>query len=106
MIAATLNGFFGNQTLGISFGTLNCGAGGAAPTAKDYIDANRSALANDIARGQGETLNGLTRLMGCKDHAKAGTTLQQNYSRIFPNNTINAAKVEENIKTTLHGVCG
>ena len=106
IFAATLNGISASQTFGITFGTLNCGAGGAAPTAQAYIDTNRAALATDMARGNGETLQGLTHLMGCKDHAKAGMILQKNYSQIFPTNTVNSASVERSIQNTLKGQCG
>jgi hypothetical protein len=105
IFATTLNGVMGNQTFGISFGTLNCGAGGAAPTAQAYIDTNRAALATDMARGNGETLTGLTQLMGCKNTANAGAILQKNYSRIFPNNAVNSASIEQSVKTVLQGQC-
>src|ERR1700730_5797759 len=67
VIAATTNDFLGNQTFGITTGTLNCGAAATAAGAKVFIDANREALAKDMARGSGETIVTLTSLTGCKD---------------------------------------
>jgi hypothetical protein len=106
VVGATLNGVSANQTFGITFGTLNCGSGGAAPTAQAYIDANRESLANDIARGNGEALRGLVNLFGCKDEKQAGALLQKDYSRIFPDNRVNSAQIETSIKTSLQGNCG
>ena len=56
-LGATTNGLSGTQTFGITSGTSNCeldGVGGQAQTV--FIQANRVALANDIARGNGATL--------------------------------------------------
>jgi hypothetical protein len=106
VVGVTLNGISANQTFGITSGTLNCGSGGAAPTAQAYIDANRESLATDIARGNGESLRGLVNLFGCKDVKHAGTALQKDYSRIFPDNRVNSAQIEKSIKTSLQGNCG
>jgi hypothetical protein len=106
VVGVTLNDISTNQTFGITSGTLNCGSGGAAPTAQAYIDANRESLANDIARGNGESLRGLVNLFGCKNEKQAGATLQKDYSRIFPDNRVNSAQIEKSIKTSLQGNCG
>ena len=103
VLAATTNGTFASQTFGITSGTLNCGGGGAAPTTQAYIEANRASLANDIARGNGETLNGLTQLMGCQGNV--GDLLQKNYKSIFPTAKANPTEIEASIKNTLQGRC-
>ena len=103
IFAATTNGTSASQTFGITSGTSNCGGGGAAPTAQAYIEANRASLATDIARGNGETLNGLTQMMGCKGNV--GNLLQKNYKTIFPSAKANAAQIETSIKNTLQGHC-
>ncbi len=105
VFAATTNGTFASQTFGITSGTSNCGGGGAAPTVKAYIEANRESLANDISRGKGETLNNLTQLMGCTKTQEVGTVLQKNYKKIFPTIQVNAAEIETSIKTTVQGSC-
>jgi len=106
IFAATTNNASGSQTSGIFSGTSNCGGGGAAPTVKAYIEANREALANDISRGNGETLGNLTHLMGCtKDTHTVGPILQKNYQKIFPTTKVSATEIETSIKTTLQGNC-
>ncbi len=102
VFAATTNGFFGNQTLGITFGTLNCGEGALDTVgARVFIEANREALAKDIARGSGETLSSLSALAGCADDAAVGATLQQHYTAIFPDQSVPADAVSDAIMTTL-----
>lgn len=107
VFAATSNASSGSQLFGITTGTSNCGTGGAAPSVQSYIESNRAALANDIARGNGETLTGLVKMIGCKNVSKAGTALQSNYESIFPaQKQVGSAQVEQAIKSSLQGNCG
>lgn len=90
ILAATTNGTFGSQTFGITFGTSNCGKAGALVMnnqINDYIAANKSVLATEIARGEGETLNGLASMLEVKDHAAYAKTLKTNYANLFPKNS-------------------
>lgn len=85
VFAATTNGLFGTQTFGITSGTSNCDEPAAgAEGARAFVETNRVALAKDIARGQGETIAALTRLGGCAEASRVGMSLQQRFTRIFP----------------------
>lgn len=101
VFAATTNGSSGSQTFGITFGTSNCGGGGAAPTVKAFIEANREALSNDISRGKGEALTNLTQLMGCTKTDEVGPVLQKNFKKIFPTAKVSPTEIETTIKSTL-----
>ena len=101
IFAATTNGISANQLFGITTGTLNCGGGGSSPTALNYIEANKAVLANDIARGQGETLAGLSEVMGCQSSKDLGAQLQKNYNNIFPSQAVEAQAVESSIKNVI-----
>lgn len=81
VFAATTNGTSGSQTFGISSGTSNCGSGGKTPT--QFIEANKSALNNDIARGEGDTLAALSEIYGCSEAASLNNVLKTNYKQIF-----------------------
>ncbi len=83
IFAATTNGFAGNQTFGISSGTLNCGESGRVANAEQFIDVNKVSLQNDLARGQGETLSALSNVLDCKN-ADFANMMKQNYSQSFP----------------------
>ena len=82
VLAATTNGSSGNQTFGMSTGTLGCeDAAKASVASVSFIEDNRMALANDIARGEGETLDAYLKLIKAE---KANTqALRKNYKRIF-----------------------
>ena len=79
--AVTTNGTSGSQTFGITSGTSNCGSGGKSTEA--FIEANKVALSNDVARGQGETLNTLAEMMGVKNADAFAKKLQSQYNEIF-----------------------
>src|SRR5262245_9665844 len=80
VLAATTNGTFGTQTFGITTGTSNCeDTKASAESTKAFVQANREAVAKDIARGSGETISSLTNLAGCTDAGKVGATLQKEF---------------------------
>lgn len=85
---ATTNGTSGNQTFGISSGTLDCEQPAkfvANERLKEFSGANLDSLARDISMGQGETLNTLAELMDIQvdDRARFATNLQANFDQIF-----------------------
>jgi hypothetical protein len=85
VLAATTNASFGTQTFGITSGTSNCGASKrGAGAARAFVEANRPALARDIARGGGETISSLTQIAACADAAQVGAHLQRRFADIFP----------------------
>ena len=87
IFAATTNGTFGSQTFGISTGTSNCS--GLGDSATQFIESNKTALSNDIARGQGETLASLSQIYGCSSF-ELGKNLRSNFGTLF--NTGSQAK--------------
>ncbi len=98
VFASTTNGTFGSQTFGITSGTSNCGGGGGgAPTARNYVETNREAVAKDISRGNGGTIADLSQLAGCKNPHAVGRTLQKNFKRIFPRAGLKDTEVSANV---------
>jgi hypothetical protein len=102
IIAATLNGILANQTFGITFGTLNCGPSLFAQGTLNFVEANREALAKDVARGEGEAIGALTVINGCADSRAVGAALQARFARIFPSDVASAADVTDAILEALH----
>lgn len=86
VLAATTNGTSGNQTLGMTSGTLGCeSANGPLKMAQAFMDDNMDRLALDSAKGQGESLSALAEVMGIKsqDTAAFNQTMQSNFDTIF-----------------------
>lgn len=98
VFAATTNGTFGNQTFGITSGTSNCAGGsGGSASAKAFVETNRVALARDIARGQGETIDSLSRLAGCRTSSAVGSSLQLRFDQIFTDVAASDGQVSDNV---------
>jgi len=98
IFAATTNGTFGNQTFGITSGTSNCAGGsGGSASARVFVETNRVALAKDIARGQGETIDSLSRLAGCRASGAVGSSLQRRFDQIFTDASASDTQVSANV---------
>ena len=96
ILGASTNVVTGSQSFGITLGTSNCeldGSGGQAQTV--FIKANKVALANDIARGNGTTLASLTRMYGCTNLDAIGSVLQKRYEVIFPSKNTKAPFINQ-----------
>ena len=101
ILAATTNGTFGTQTFGITTGTSNCGTGAMAQGTRNFVEANREALAKDMSRGQGETIGALTWMAGCGNSQAVGAALQQRYSTIIPSETASSQEITDKLLETL-----
>lgn len=98
ILAATTNGTSGNQTFGITSGTLGCQADGVITSKARlsmFMGTNSERLARDMSVGQGESLNVLADLMGVKEQDKAlfFKTTQQHFSVIFSDQNQKASDV-------------
>jgi opacity protein-like surface antigen len=84
VLAATFNGSSGSQTFGMSTGTLNCNVSDSTTVSKiNFIEANKVALATEVAQGQGETLASLATVYGCNNLPVMSSALKVNYETIF-----------------------
>ena len=88
VLAVTTNGTYGNQTFGITSGTLGCQPDGVISSRARlsmFMGTNSARLARDMSVGHGESLNVLADLMGVKEHDKSlfFKTAQANFSTIF-----------------------
>ena len=96
ILAATTNGIFTNQLLGITFGTLGCsGNGKVTAQVVTFTNENTESLARDMAVGQGESLNVLASLLNVKDADKAHffAVTKSNFSQIYSTNNQNSLQV-------------
>ena len=96
ILAATTNGIFTNQLLGITFGTLGCsGNGKVTAQVVTFTNENTESLARDMAVGQGESLNVLASLLNVKDADKAHffAVTKSNFSHIYSTNNQNSLQV-------------
>jgi hypothetical protein len=101
VLAATTNGTSGNQTFGMTSGTLGCeAAGGPLASGVDYfIDENIDLIAMESATGQGETIDALAELIGIEDADKRAfrLSMQTNFDSMFPSDETSSAQVYDAI---------
>lgn len=88
VLGATTNGSFGNQTFGISSGTLGCSSDGvvkAEARVQHFAGANIDQLASEVAAGEGESLNTLASLYNVDgaDRAAFNQVAQAHYGELF-----------------------
>ena len=103
VLAATTNGTSGNETFGMTSGTLGCeAANGPLADAQLFIDQNMDQLAVDAAKGQGETLAALAEVMGVEaaDSAAFNRTVQSNFDSMF-NADATSEVALESLKTAM-----
>lgn len=107
VLAGTTNAT-GMQSIAITIGTSNCDA----PTplkvgqAQAFVEANKVALANDIARGNGETIVGLSKVYGCSNTENFGRDLKSKYSSIFTSSQSKSSEITKNITAVAAESCG
>ncbi len=87
ILMATSNGMFGNQTFGISSGTLGCTNDGKWWSQQKTImfaELNYETLTHEIAQGRGEHLASLATLMGipAERHAVFFALAQERYASL------------------------
>ncbi|MFB9133975.1 DUF3015 domain-containing protein [Vibrio sp. AK197] len=102
VLAATTNGTSGNQTFGITFGTLGCDGTGTIDSAEKlamFIDGNLDNLARDMAKGEGETLATLSEVWGIQgeDQANFAKLAQGNFSDVFKSENVTSKEVFANL---------
>ena len=106
ILAATTNGSFGNQTFGITTGTLGCTSGGLLKTSKErevFTASNFRAIEREAAAGKGEHLAALGALSGYKA-GEFSAFAKANYEKLFPSDKTTPAELLRNIDTAAKGV--
>jgi len=106
VLAVTTNGSTGNQTFGITSGTLGCTDDGVVKSnwkTAMFIDGNKERLARDMSVGSGEALASLAHLLGvdAKEQPAFNELAKANLSRIFPNETVSTDQVIVALRQTL-----
>lgn len=100
VLAATTNGTSGNQTFGITSGTLNCSKPAnfaSNDKLNKFVADNMDELALDISAGKGETLNTVAKLMNVKDSTAFSAKLKSNFANIYANQNVTSSTVIDSI---------
>jgi hypothetical protein len=101
VLAATTNGTSYSQLFGITTGTSNCEEGNGVAKLDSFIESNRVALSDDMARGQGDTLAGLGQILNCSDVDSLSSVLKDNYSSVFTDDSVSTNEIGRHVKSVL-----
>lgn len=109
LVATCLNGICGNQTFGITSGTLGCDKPAKIVSIEimdKYVADNMDNLAVDIAAGEGESLEALAEIAGLDTVKKADfySTLQNNFDNIFMAENVTHKTVVKQITTIIETI--
>jgi hypothetical protein len=101
---STTNATLGNQTFGITSGTLGCSTPGKAVKNEQlnhFVKANMDNLAKDIAQGRGESLDAFAELLQVpvEKRAEFAAKLQGNFAKVFTSDQVVLAEVIDNAVT-------
>lgn len=99
ILAATTNGTFGNQTFGITTGTLGCTSGGLIKASHEravFTASNFRALEKELAAGSGQYSASLAALSGCQA-APFSAFAKANYEKILPSAKTSPAELLNNL---------
>ncbi len=109
LLATCTNGFMGNQTFGISSGTLGCEKAPSIASIKGldiFVADNMDNLAVDMAVGEGEALDALAEIVQMPE-AKRTTffaTLQANFDTIYSSDQVKHQDVVNQISMIIKQV--
>jgi len=100
---ATTNGTSGNQTFGITFGSLGCKKVKFVMNdrAEEFVAANMDSLAKEMAKGQGESMDTLAELLKIKDKSAFFAALQSNYTSIYLNSKVEMSDVLGSVSVSI-----
>ena len=100
-LQATTNGTSGNQTFGITTGTLGCKKTKFVMNerASEFVASNMDILAKEISVGHGESLDTLAELLQVQNTVAFEAELQANYNSIYTSQKVEMADVLDNITT-------
>ncbi len=96
VLAATTNGTLGNQTFGMTSGTLGCDVDQPIDVAAaDFLDKNMEKVARDMANGSGESLDALASLIGIEpqDRAHFQQVTHERFTAIFTGEQVRSGEV-------------
>ena len=107
--AYTTNGTFGNQSLGITSGTLGCDSPQSFTkneTLNIFVAENMDNLASDIASGKGESLDTLAELIELPAEKRPAffAALQGDFDRIYPSAQVTHTDVIEKIASIVREI--
>ncbi|PCJ30184.1 MAG: hypothetical protein COA99_18440 [Moraxellaceae bacterium] len=95
LMAVTFNGTSGNMTFAMTSGTSGCDVNEPITIAAIFLESNMDQIAENMATGNGETLEAFAQLLGVEDADldTFATATQANFSTIFTTASVTSGDV-------------
>jgi hypothetical protein len=93
-----------SSTIAMTLGTSGCAQHSIVKNefkGIHYAEANRDQLMVEMARGQGEYVDGLAAVFGCQDSQKFGSMVQDNYEKVLPSEQTSGPELYHNVKAQI-----
>ncbi|MFK7823327.1 MAG: DUF3015 family protein [Oligoflexales bacterium] len=100
LAAATLNNWVVPQTSAITSGTSGC-YDTSENMADLFFKSNKQAILQEIAFGQGEALDGISKIYGCIEPTNLNKALRKQYSAIVGEQNPSADELRYNIESVI-----
>lgn len=102
LVASSVNGTYGNATIGMTFGTNGCSVDGAITYGGEslvWFDNVLEEYSTDVAVGEGETLNAVAVMVGIEqqDREHFGKIMHSNFSQLFPDTEVTSQEVMDSM---------
>lgn len=109
LLGTFFNGVCGNQTFGMSSGTLDCDTQGRFTKNERmniFVAENMDSLAVDIATGKGESLEALAEIaeVPVEKHMILFVLLQKNFNQIYPSGKTTHSMAVEQISHIIENI--
>lgn len=66
-----------------------------------FVEANKEVLAIEMARGNGEVVEGLASVFGCQDSKSFGSMVQNKYESVLPSMNTTGVELYNNLKAEI-----
>jgi hypothetical protein len=106
LVATYTNGLLGNQTFGITSGTLGCNGNSQVTADADlrkFASTNLDQLSVEMAAGEGEALTALASLYGIEEQDRSAfySLTKSNYGTIIGSDSVTAGDVIASLHTLM-----
>jgi hypothetical protein len=102
VFAVTTNHLFCNQTFAITSGTLGANKPAdlwASQQLNDFVEENMDSLAQNVAQGQGESLDAICSILQIENTEAFNASLQQSFGDIYTSGSVTHEDVIGNMKS-------
>jgi hypothetical protein len=93
-----------SSTIAMTLGTSGCAKHSIVKNEMQgihFAEANMNSLAIEMAKGNGEFVNGFASVFGCQNAKAFGSMVQNQYTSVLPNEKVTGVELYNNVKNAI-----